>query len=307
MTLPNFLIIGAPRSGTTFLFEGLRTHPDVYMSPIKEPLFFALEGDGIRFQGPGDNKPGRAGIRTYSEYIDLYKGVSDENVIGEASTLYLSSVIAARNIHDRVPDAKLIAILRNPVERAFSSYIQHRMQGRETSSFQQAIEMEEERLANNWSPFWGYTSMGFYGKQLSNYLEIFQQDQILVLLHDDLRVNIQTIYSTIFGFLEINPDFSPELTQKQNPSGIPKSALLQRLIDILVKSNLTDKYLKPLLPKRLRRRIRLDVVGRLQNQNLVKPEIDPITKNYLLDLFRQDIELTETLILRDLSHWLVSD
>ena len=121
MVLPNFLIIGAAKSGTTSLYSYLNQHPQVYFSPFKEPRFFALEGKEVNYQGPSQVVNQKA-INTIDEYEKLFAGVTDEVAIGEASTLYLYSPEAPAKIKQYIPQVKLIAILRNPIDRAYSGY-----------------------------------------------------------------------------------------------------------------------------------------------------------------------------------------
>lgn len=127
MTLPNFLVIGAHKAGTTALYNYLKQHPQVYMSPAKEPRFFALEGKNLKFLGPKKDPGNRCRFTTLEAYRELFQGVSSEVAIGEASTLYLYSQEAPKRIQHYIPDAKLIAILRNPIKRAYSNFV-HAMQ-----------------------------------------------------------------------------------------------------------------------------------------------------------------------------------
>ena len=122
MIMPNFLLIGAAKAGTSSLYGYLKQHPQIYMSPIKEPRFFALEGETLNFNGPtrGINQ---TSINTLEAYSQLFQKVTTEKAIGEASTIYLSSPKAPERIKHYLPDVKLIAILRDPSERAFSSYM----------------------------------------------------------------------------------------------------------------------------------------------------------------------------------------
>jgi hypothetical protein len=112
MTMPNFLIIGAGKSGTTSLYHYLGEHPDVFMSPVKEPGFFVYEGETLRFCGPGDDKANRKFITDISSYQALFEAVSHENAVGEASPSYIYRKKASEQIWHHLPDAKLIAILR---------------------------------------------------------------------------------------------------------------------------------------------------------------------------------------------------
>src|SRR5580704_17949873 len=132
MTLPNFFIIGAARSGTTALYEYLRQHPQIYMSPIKEPNYFAFYGQGIHYRGPRDQELVRSSyVPSLKAYEAQFSGVAKEIAVGEASPWYLYLPEAPERIRRKVPDAKLAAILRNPVDRAFSAFSVLQLQARE--------------------------------------------------------------------------------------------------------------------------------------------------------------------------------
>ena len=143
MTLPNFLIIGSAKGGTSSLHYYLRQHPQIFMPDLKEPRFFALEGGILNFQNP-DSAINYNSITTLREYESLFANVTNELGIGEASPLYLYSEKAARRIKHYVPDAKLMVILRNPVDRAFSCYTHLLREGYETLSFEAALKAESE-------------------------------------------------------------------------------------------------------------------------------------------------------------------
>jgi Sulfotransferase family len=170
--MPNFLIIGAAKSGTTSLYHYLNQHPQIYMSPEKEPEFFALEGRKLDFDGPDGKEVINRRIQrnrptNIEEYRALFEGVSGETAIGEASPWYLYSVQAPSRISYYIPGVKLIAVLRNPVERAYSLFLYLRLRGQEPlSDFSQALQAEEVRKRDNWEWWWYYKDVGFYHAQL---------------------------------------------------------------------------------------------------------------------------------------------
>ena len=298
MTMPNFLIIGAPRSGTTTLYEGLLEHPEVYMPSLKEPWFFALEGEVGPFRGPGDDHNVRRGVRDLDSYRALFKGVSGESAVGEASTLYLYSPVAPFRIKEKTPEAKLIAILRNPVDRAYSNYMQHVQQGREMLSFTAALEAEQERIRAHWSPFWFYRQLGFYTEQLSRYLNIFDREQIKVFLYEDLERDLGAVLEEVFHFLDVDKNFTPTLSVRHNMGGIPKSRALHSFLSY---SNPLKTALKPFFPRALRKRLRVYVRNRNLNEG---PQVSPGLRRELIEEHREDIVKLEELIQRDLSKWL---
>lgn len=299
MVMPNFLIIGAAKAGTTALYEYLRQHPQIYMSPVKETNFFALEGEKVDFRGPGDQEAINSfSITDLESYILQFQGVSNEIAIGEASPLYLYSSKAPERIKFYIPHAKLIAILRHPVERAYSSFLHLGRDGREPLiDFAQALREEKARIENNWEHIWHYQQMGFYYTQLKRYYDIFDRSQIKVYLYEDFKTRPFSILQDIFRFLGVDETFIPDMSIKANVSGIPKKKVMH---DFLTKPNPIKTILKPFFPARLRQRIVTD----LKNRNLVKPELSPEIRKQLIQMYREEILKLQDLIQRDLSKWL---
>jgi hypothetical protein len=304
MTLPNFLIIGAMKSGTTSLYHYLKQHPQIYMSSIKEPNFFALEGSNLDFDGAEGKEQiqrwvKRESVTNIEEYRALFRRAANETAIGEASPMYLYSPEAPYRIRNYVPEAKLIAILRNPVERAYSAFLYMTRDGREPlSEFSQALQAEESRMRDHWEWIWHYRHLGFYYTQLKRYFDVFDRNQIKVYLYEDLKVSLPRVVQDIFRFLEVDESFVPDTSLRHNVSGIPKNGLLPRLI---FRRNPIKAVLRPLFPQVLRQRIS----GSLRSQYIVEaPPLAPEVRRELLEAYRDDVLKLETLIERDLSGWL---
>ncbi len=300
MSLPNFLIIGAARSGTTALHRYLRQHPQVYMSPIKEPGFFAYENEDCDFYGAdGSTWPV---ITALQEYTSLYDGVTSEVALGEASTDYLYNPTgkAPERIQYYIPAVKLIAVLRNPVEASYSHFLAGVSSGLEPlADFAQAVEDEERRIASNWSPFYHYTRKGFYGRQLKQYVDRFDSEQIRVYLYEDWKADNQGILRDIFCFLSVDDSFVPDTSLSHNVSGVPKSKILH---STMTRRNPVRSLARALIGKRFRQKLRM----RLLDINLATPALEPALRQHLLQMYRPDILLLEELIARDLSDWLES-
>jgi hypothetical protein len=298
MVLPNFLIIGAQKAGTTSLYHYLDQHPQIYMSSEKEPGFFAFEGEKPNFCGPGDQALCNHVIIDIEAYRSLFEGVSDEIAIGEASTWYLYSPKAPERIKHYIPNAKLILILRNPVERAFSAFMHARRDGRESlTDFARALREEEVRIERNWEYLWHYKHMGFYSVQLKRYFEQFDRDRIKVYLYEDLNASPAELLKDIFQFLGVDQNFIPEVFTRLNPSGIRKSKTIDTLLD---NKNPVKNFLRPLLPVRLRK----EIANHLRINNFVKLSCSPDVQKELIKVFQEDILELQNLIQRDLSKWL---
>ena len=297
MTMPNFLLIGAAKSGTTSLYHYLRQHPQVYMSPIKGPRFFAFQGGEPDFRGPGDLKMVSQLITDIEGYRSLFAGVSGEKAVGEASAWYLYVPETAYRIRCHVPQAKLIAVLRNPVDRAYSHFQFRRAQGgEELTDFARALDAEEERVRERWGPDFHYKRMGFYHEQLTRYYELFEPEQIRVWLYEDLKEDPSGVMQDMFQYLGVNDAFVPE-TLRHNVSGTPKSRALQTFIQ---RPNPLKSFIKPFVPEKMRRRIRVN----LRNRNLAKPPMPEGVREQLTEAYREDILKLQGLLGRDLSSWL---
>ena len=294
--MPNFIIIGAAKAGTTSLYSYLEQHPQIYMCPEKEPRFFALEGEKLNFGGPtqGINE---GSVTSLEAYCQLFEGVTNQTAIGEASTLYLSSPKAPQRIKHYLPSVKFIAVLRDPAERAFSSYLHLVRDGYETLSFAQGLKAEANRIQEKWQPLWYYQQRGFYYEQLKRYFDLFEPEQIKIYLYEDLAADSTAVVQDIAHFLGVDANFTPKLN-KENVSGVPKSRWLQHLF---TQDNRLKSSLKPLFPQKLRRGIAENV----KKQNLgAKPSLSSEARQELIAVYREDILKLQELIDRDLSTWL---
>ncbi|MEM8777528.1 MAG: sulfotransferase [Cyanobacteria bacterium P01_G01_bin.49] len=301
MKLPNFLIIGAPKAGTSSLYAYLNQHPEIYMSPIKEPHFFMLNDEKANFQGPGDQVRFKLSVHQLEEYKKLFEGSKNEIAIGEASTTYLGSNTAPERIKYYIPDVKLIAILRNPVDAAYASFMHLVRDGDESlKDFELALQAEEKRLKMNWDPLWHYTRRGFYYLQVNRYFETFNRDQIKIYIYEDFKKNPNFILKDIFQFLNVNENFLIDMSKKYNISGIPKSRVLN---SILLKDNKFKSAAKLLFPRGVRKSASNQI--KLWNMNnLRKPKMSEESRIYLTHLFREDLLRLQDLIQQDISVWL---
>ncbi len=218
MTLPNFIILGAAKAGTTAVYYYLMQHPQIHVTPLKETNFFALEGQPLRFSGPGDDEyVNRLSITTLDAYQEQYRYAQGKSAIGEASPLYLYHPRAPERIHHYVPDSKLIAFVRNPVDRAFSAFLHLVRDKREPfTDFRLGLQAEKERIAAGWEHIWHYKQMGLYYAQLQRYYALFPRTQIKIFLYKDLRTNPVGTMQEIFRFLEVDPAFVPNMSQRHN-------------------------------------------------------------------------------------------
>jgi sulfotransferase family protein len=303
MAMPNFLVIGAAKAGTNALYHYLRQHPQVYMSPWKEPKFFAFESEadlGFRAANGREAPVNETVVLDRAEYEELFDAARGEQALGEASTHYLYEPKAPVRIKELVPDMKLIAVLRNPVDRAFSSYQHLVRDDLEPLDFGPALDAEPGRITENFALLYRYVDAGRYTEQLERYESLFPEEQLLVLLHDDLRTDPEGTCRQIFGFLGVDDSFVPKRAEDYNASGVPRHRYMHRLLN---PSTATKRRLWSLTPSRIREPL-LDLQTRMVNRNLQRQKIPPEEQGRLREVFRDEIGRLEQRLDRDLAHWL---
>ena len=289
--MPNFFIVGAQKAGTTSLYHYLDQHPEVYMSPRKEPHYF--EGMHSEYKRPGIRS---TPVSDLEEYQALFQGASGETAIGEASASYLYSPRAPRLIDEAVPEARIIIILRNPADRAYSNYLHCVQVGREPlGSFAEALGAEESRMQERWGPLWYYRDKGYYYAQVERYLDVFGRDRVGVWLHEDLRNEARGTLAEVFRFLQVDEDFVPDASVEHNPSGVPKIGGLYKGVRAFTARN--PVLVERVMPARLR--------GYVKSRLFTKPPpFPPELRRDLTRGYSQDVLKLQDLIGRDLSAWL---
>lgn len=210
--MPTFLIIGAARSGTTALYEYMRQHPEIFMSERKQSNFFAFENKVIDCSGPGADYINNS-INNLPDYCRLFESVSGEKAIGEASPLYLYSDKTPERIRHRIPEVKLIAILRNPIEQAFSHFLYAKRQMLEPlDDFGVALRSEGERKRKNWQPLFQYSQFPKYYQQLERYYDVFPESQIKVFTYEEFEKYPQSVLTDIYSLKEEEETVSKSVT-----------------------------------------------------------------------------------------------
>jgi hypothetical protein len=294
----NTFIIGAPRSGTTSIHEYLSQHPNVFMSRLKEPRYFAYKDEVVNYQGPADPVTfNRSTITDREEYVNLFRGVNGEKIVGETSPIYMYRAdVAAENIARAVDDPRIIAILRNPVDRAYSDFLNMVRLAREPNlDFRSALEKENERIEKDWSPFYYYTEKGMYACQLEHYYDLFDKSKIKVFLFGDLVEDTQGIMDQIINFLGIETR-ELDLNRKHNRSRFPKLQLIHKIASYPSVKSARGLFRGPVW----------NLIDWMRRQNLTDetPKLSASTRTRLEDKFRTEIKHLQNLIDRSLDHWL---
>jgi hypothetical protein len=298
MTLPNFLVIGAAKSGTTSLHHYLSQHPEIFMAPGMLGGFFAFEGQTPVHNGPSDWEMDRYAVTDIAGYRGQFDRASGEKAVGEVCAAYLCHPKAAERIRARLPDVKLLAILRHPVERAYSNYMHKLREGAEPlTSFSDALEAEARRIRDGWQYTWHYQARSRYFDQLRPYYQLFAKEQIRVHLYDDLCQRPLLLLRDIFGFLGVDQRFEPDTSIRFQATGVPRS---RRLATFVRRPSAVKTAYRAVMPARYRQRITMSLEG----LNLRKPSLTGPIRQDLQAGLREDVLKLQDLIGRDLSHWL---
>ena len=269
--LPNFLIAGVQKGGTTAIFAVLRKHPQIFMSEKKEVSFFWK-----------DNLYSR-GVAWYENY---FRGCKGEKAVGEASPSYLYSTVAPERIARSLPNVKLIFSLRNPIDRAYSQYWHHRRRLVEGLSFEEAIARGDR----------GFLPRGFYYEQLMRYLNNFPRENILIQVYDDLKNDPHGFYKRCFEFLKVDDAFvCPEMGQIINHSPIPNNLAYRWLLE--------HPHLTSYLPRGRGRGLAMKPLRLGRTVSYPYPPMDPETRGRLVELFKGPNRHLGELLGRNLSSW----
>lgn len=300
---PNFIIPGAAKSGTSSLAAYLSQHPDIFISKPKEPTFFTYAEAPPLFNGP--DKFHEQIVCDPCQYMALFSKSGKCKAIGEASTTYLGQPEKSiENIKRFVPNhelLKIIIILRNPIERAFSNYMMCVMNGWEELSFREAISVEvvNSRLAKGWAPWSDYLEEGMYSEKVRAYIENFQD--VRIYLYEDFQRDPIGLLKDIFFFLRVDDAFVPDVSLQINASGQPKSKLVHR---ILTTDNPVRKLARSALLLVSTQSQRAKLREMLRNTNKKRVFISPDDRAHLVEYYRNDIHKLESLIQRDLREWI---
>ncbi|MEA3497153.1 MAG: sulfotransferase [Bacteroidota bacterium] len=301
---PNFLIIGAGKSGTTSVYNYLKQHPDVFMSPVKEPDFFALEG-----QAPIDPKDDPEQLYYYpwatyklSDYKKLFENVKNEKAVGEASTMYLYKQDTHLRIKKYAADVKMIAIFRDPVKRLYSRYLHLARENRLPSeNFNDAFDRN--------SIWWRRDDLvqeGFFYSHLKKYFDTFDRSQFKILLHEDLINDSKGVIKSIYQFLEIDDSFKPRTDIRYNESGFVKNKLKDMIIgqESIIRKSV--EKISPKLVQKIRSSASMQkIVTKARSKNLEKPKLQAeIRKRMINEIYKEEILKFQDLIDRNLSKWL---
>jgi hypothetical protein len=289
MTIPNFLIIGAHKAGTSSLHRYLQQHPQVFLPTLKEPRYFSYDADEADVEpSPYAWGPRVHTVRTWSDYLALFESVTTEKAVGEASPCYLNHPRSPARIKRALPEVRLIVSLRDPVNRAYSGYLMAVRDAGETRPFIDVIGARRTTWHDNLA----------YLKPCQRYLECFPRNRLKVVRAEALNAQPATVLKDIFSYLEVDPAFVPDTSTQFNKGGVPRSRWLHWLLN-----SRHVRTLRPYVPAALRAGFKP-----LKQANLREPPPLPgEARARLIELLRDDILRLQDLLDMDLSDWLKVD
>jgi hypothetical protein len=283
MRLPNFVVIGAPKCGTTSLYYYLGRHPDVYLPRRKELHYFSSEQMVRLVGGPGDAYIVSMICRTRKDYESFYSGVQDERAIGDISPSYFYFPEASERIRDELGSPRIVVLVRDPIEKAFSQYMHLIRDNRETLEFFDALKAEGQRIAEGWAALWRYAESSIYTPRIQKYLDVFGEDRVRIIRFEELTSSRHATLEELFRFLEVDPGFRPDVSMTYNRSGKPR---LRFLADLIAKPNPVTSAARRLLPEAVTTSVK-NVLRDLNTGR--KAELDERSRAYLRDYFMDDV------------------
>lgn len=296
MREPNFFIVGAPKCGTTAMYNYLSQHPDIFMPEVKEPHFFGSDIYAPYF------------IRDKEKYLSIFSKAKNEKRVGEASVWSLYSKHAASEIKACYPDASIIIMLRNPVDMIYSYHSQRLYNCTEDiTDFEAALEAEGQRKQSLLLPKFPYPIHGLFYREIAKYtdqverfLKVFDHKQVKIIIFDDFKANTNQSYKELLQFLEVDANFQPEI-KVVNPNKLPRSTGFKKL---LKQPPLPlQLIIRALLPsKTLRTKLRTEILKR-NIKYVSRPPMNSQLRQRLQEEFFEDIERLSKLLNRDLTHW----
>jgi len=315
ISLPNFFLVGAPKAGTTSLYHYLDQHPQIYMSPVKEPHYFSEEirfenfTDGFQkiaaprlkefrryLEGPLTTKFSAGPVEDWTDYIRLFQGVNGEPAIGEASVCYLWSKTAAHNIARHCPDARILILLRDPSEAAFSNYLRTLTIAYSYVPFRDQMETALRSTSTKIGMLYPFLEFGMYYEQVRRYLSLFPSGRVKVYFYEDYVRHPAKLLQAMFRFLGVDPEFLPNLAIRHMQPRVPRSYFAKRVLTLTGLWRLGGA----LIPHSVR-----PLVRRVAFQPRETLHIDPADRNRLVEFYRDDIRKLADLLDRDLSAWLL--
>lgn len=302
MALPDLLVIGAPKAGSTALHAALATHPALFMSDPKEPKYFLCGDEPPPAQhGPGDAHSRKEWIWRRDEYEALFDDAPAGALRGESTPFYLWDQSAHRRIAQALPDVRLLAVVRDPVDRAYSNWTHLWSDGYEpVGDFVAATELEGTRAVAGWAPFWRYLDLGRYGQQLEHLQRHVSPDRIHLIRYRELVEDPTRTLAGIARFLDVDPAGFGSVRGENVSSWAPSSALNQALRATIRAGAWAGRFPPPEVWRTVERPLR----NLLRREQAQRPELTASQRAIVQRHFVDDVELLNDLTGRDFGDWL---
>lgn len=310
---PNFFFVGTVKGGTTSLHRYLHQHPQIYMSPVKEVNYFSANDIKEEDFSKDYRHDVNVNLETYlnssmedpihiahitkeEDYLKLFRFANGAKAIGEMSLSYLLYPSASQKIKATYPQAKILMMLRDPAERAFSQYVMNVKQGKTLAKdFIEEITNDDKVAVKGWGANHQYLFVGKYFEQVKRYYEMFPATKIKVFLYDDYKKDAAAVVKEMFEFLEVDTNINVDTKTRYNEGGMPK---FQKLNYWLNQSGAIS-WAKRMLPKSLRAPFKKWMYSSDQTPKMTSEE-----RKFLVDYYKNDILQLQNLIGRDLHQWL---
>jgi hypothetical protein len=299
---PDFFLIGAPKAGTSALHSALAAHPHLFMSTTKEPKYYMC-GDSPppAYRGPGDAHSNQEWIWQRERYLDLFVSAPEGSLRGESTPFYLYNRDARRRIAVDRPDAKLIAVLRDPVDRAYSNWMHLWMDGLEPlADIVEAVSNEQRRIDAGWAPFWHYQGLGMYGRQVRDLFDHFPQEQVLLLRYSTLVDEPDGALNRVFDFLGVQGQEIEQLPP-DNSRPFVRDGVRARTVGPVIRAGAA---VGQFLPPKVWRTVSKPLVNRLhKGGDPSRPRLTPGQRRALLAPHLEDIALLEEISGESFDQW----
>jgi hypothetical protein len=301
VALPDFFVAGAPKAGTTALHAALAQHPELYLSTVKEPKFFLTDGPPPMQGGPGDAKTYREHVWQRADYEALFDAAPPGTLRGESTPFYLYRHDAQQRIRTLIPHARLIIVVRDPVERAHSNWTHLWSAGLDPiDDFLRACAAEDQRVAAGWADFWHYKRVGLYGQQVQHLYTVFPREQVLVFRYRDLVDDPPGTLDRICGFLEVGQGLIDHLP-RENVTAHPDQTLRHQYLSRAVRA---ASAITARLPGHRGKAMVDRLESKLQEGAAPRRPLTWDQRQALLPYFEPDIRLLEEVTGQDYSNWL---
>jgi hypothetical protein len=302
-SLPDFLIIGAPKAGTTALHAALTQHPEVFMSQPKEPKYWLCDdAPPPAWRGPGDKHSQQEWVWRRGDYERLFEPAVGGQVRGESTPFYLWSRGAHRRIAEHLPDVKLIAVVRDPIDRAYSNWMHLWSDGLEpVSDFESAFALQRERVEAGWAPFWRYADLGRYGEQLMHVYRYVDPQRVLVLRYRTVVDDPRAAVDRACRFLDITQGLIGSIP-RDNSRDFVEPGWRPKVLGPVVR---TGARLGQFVPPHVWRKASVPLVAQLSGPaEAHRPHLTPEARQRLLPAFTEDIGRLSQITGEDFGDWL---